>query len=148
MIRIEKLTVPVLEWDPSSDDKDEVLALARRGFLIAMYEPKFFWFEIFVMFHKVVIISLLPAFLPDDGATSFLLMAFLIEFSNLVWASSLSPWSDPALDRLNRNTTIVTCLVLLYGIMLKIKPDAADDPRDRQIQVRLALCSCRLPWRS
>ena len=148
LIKIEKLAIPTLEWDPKSEDKDEVLALARCGFLIAMYEPKFFWFEIFVMFHKVVIISILPAFLPDDGATSFLLVAFVIEFSNLVWASSLSPWSDPALDRLNRNTTIVTCLVLLYGIMLKIKPDAAEGPRDRQIQVRLAVCSYRLPSQS
>ena len=38
MIRMEKLTVPVLGWDPTSDDKDEVLALAMCGFLIAMYD--------------------------------------------------------------------------------------------------------------
>ena len=92
-------------------------------------------------------------------------MSFAIEFINVVLTSHLQPFVEPSLDRLNMGTIIITCLVLFYrylplhlhalhrehgpkcshtsmhahapacSIMLKIKPDAAEDPRDREIQV-------------
>ena len=87
------------------------------------------------------------------STTSFLLVAFLIEYISVLVTSHLRPFAEPSLDRLNLGTLVVTCLVLFYGytdvrlhaltrlhmyacsIMLMIQPGAAEDPRDRQIQV-------------
>ena len=87
------------------------------------------------------------------STTSFLLVAFLIEYISVLVTSHLRPFVEPSLDRLNMGTLVVTCLVLFYGytdvrlhaltrvhtyacsIMLVIQPGAAEDPRDRQIQV-------------
>ena len=40
LVKTEQLVVPALQWDPHSQDADEVLALARWGLLIAAYEPE------------------------------------------------------------------------------------------------------------
>ena len=54
----------------------------------------------------------------------------------------MNPFVEAELDRLNRNSLIIVCLVLLYGIAIRVKPDAAVDPQDSQIQVsRFAACS-------
>ena len=39
----EQLSVPTLQWNPDSADKNEVLALARVGVLISAYEPQYYW---------------------------------------------------------------------------------------------------------
>ena len=93
------------------------------------------------MLHKLILISFIPALVSDDSA-SFLLIAFLVEFANLLLTGVLNPFVEAELDRLNRNSLIIVCLVLLYGIAIRVKPDAAVDPQDSQIQVgRFDACS-------
>ena len=86
--------------------------------------------------HKLILISFIPALVSEDTA-SFLLIAFMVEFSNLLLTGILNPFVEAELDRLNRNSLIIVCVVLFYAIAIQLKPNAAGDPRDGQIQVRL-----------
>ena len=92
-------------------------------------------FELFMMAHKLVLISLLPALVSKrytsrtrapahwrthiliHSATSFLLVAIMIEFVTVLLFSHLRPFVHPRLDRLNMRTLIITCLVLFYGYL-------------------------------
>ena len=49
------------------------------------------------------------------STTSFLLVAFLIEYISVLVTSNFRPFVEPSLDRLNMGTLFVTCLVLFYG---------------------------------
>ena len=49
------------------------------------------------------------------SATSFLLVAIMIEFITVLLMSYLRPFVKPSLDRLNMRTLVITCLVLFYG---------------------------------
>ena len=89
-----------------------------------------------MIMHKLILISFIPALVSDDTA-SFLLIGFLVEFSNLLLTGILNPFVEAELDQLNRNSLIIVCLVLFYGIAIQVKPNAAGDPWDSQIQVRL-----------
>ena len=129
----EQLVVPALEWNAESDDEEERLAMAHVGILISAYEPKYYWFELWILCHKLMLISFIPTMVSDSSA-SFLLISFLFEFVNIIFTCQLKPFADPSLDRLNLGTLVVICLVLLYGIMLLITPNVTTDPRDRQIQ--------------
>ena len=133
LVKEEKLALPVLQWDAGSQDADEKLAMIRLTFLIAMYEPQYYWFEVFVMVHKLMIISVLPAFVPDDGAITFLLVAFVVEFAQVILTSRLKPWSDPQLDRLNLCTSVTVCIVLFTGIATKVKPERFEDPDEQGV---------------
>ena len=84
-----------------------------------MFSAAFYWFELFMMFHKLVLISVLPSFVGEDGV-SFIIISFLIEFVNVILTAALKPFADPALDQLNMNTLVITCFVLFYAIVRRL----------------------------
>ena len=94
--------------------------------------PQLFWFEIFMMAHKLCLISFIPTMVADSSS-SFLVIAMIFEICSLLLTSYCKPFFDPELDRLSVGTHFVTCVMLLYGIALKVVPDAVDDPHDQKI---------------
>ena len=53
----EELVLEPVKWNPDSENPNESLALRRLSMLISAYEVNFWWFELFEMSRKLVLIS-------------------------------------------------------------------------------------------
>ena len=85
-----------------------------------------------MMAHKLCSISFIPTMVAGSSS-SFLVIAMIFEIFSLLLTSYCKPFFEPELDRLSIGTHFVTCVVLLYGIVLKVVPDAAEDSHDQKI---------------
>ena len=132
------LVLPMLVWGGEGQLDDERLAHRRMGFLLSLYRSEYWYFELFEMLRKILLISLLPSMV-REGATSFLWGTFLLSFVALLATFSLKPFADPKLESLQLYTLTVTCLTIFYGMMLDHENIVTADPRESSVQVRHTL---------
>ena len=72
----EQLSVPTLQWNPDSADKNEVLALARVGVLISAYEPQYYWCDLKhpIANHISISVQMILSVVPQGTSTGTFLL--------------------------------------------------------------------------
>jgi hypothetical protein len=113
MVQKEAMNLPTLFWDPEVTQEAKILS--NVGMLLNAYEIKFWWFEIFEMMRKLLMISVLTLL---DSTELYMVTGLIVTFAALVLTAQFRPYVDPRLDHLQSLSLIVTCITLFYGLLL------------------------------
>jgi len=106
----------------------------RYGMLFSRYEPRVWWWELFEMARKCLLISVLEV-LPG-GSEGQLLAALGIALLALLAHTACHPFVNAKLDALNFASLLSTLLTLFVGFVLNY---AAHDPSSRTTAILLML---------
>jgi hypothetical protein len=110
------LAVQTPVWDPTSADIREQRALEHLGVLIHPYTPTNWYFEVVEMLRKLVLISVI--YVISESASVYLWASFLVSFFAHILTTTMRPYSDPRVNRIQMYSLIATCLTVFYGILL------------------------------
>merc|ERR1711865_855159 len=105
------------------------------GTLFLQYEPKYYWWEVTVIFKKMMLTGAMTIIQP--GSSAQLVIALLIVLLNMLFVLKLAPFADDADDYLSFLTSFQMLLTLLGGLL--IKTDNPSDPTYDSSKVGLVL---------
>merc|ERR1712166_303922 len=93
------------------------------GTLFLQYEPAYYWWEVTVIFKKMMLTGAMTIIEP--GSSAQLVIALLIVQVNMLCVLKLAPFVDDADDYLSFLTSFQMLLTLLGGLLIK-----TDNPLD------------------
>jgi len=119
-----------LSWNGEFGE-EEARAMRRAGFLFELYEVECWWFELFEMFRKLVMTSVLV--FVTVGGLGQILVGLIVIFAAFVTTFAVKPYVSPNLNRCQIFSLGTQFLVLQYGLVLFLDGTQDTSPAETAI---------------